>query len=557
MLITLPIAAALGLRITRLLQTPNLHSSDPATRALFAEKLSAFGWGEVYASTIWPPAHFWLMNWGQWLGSSDPQLGARSIAVLLGSLACWPAFLIARRSALLLWPDAKLAASCCAVLSGWLVAIEPLGLRYSSLTYAEVPCTLFVLTACAALLPDERGRPARWWLALPSLALACGLRYEAWLLAPLMLLCGQFALRERVALTLATVAPASLWFIDRPRYLALNSVTRDKMSDILPQLAPERLDAAGGVWVSLLNNGLPAVLPLATIGLIILFRHRGTWVLPAATLGAISFPPISAMLGHIPLYDRYLQPPITLLAVAAALGAVACAQWAQSSARGHSWLSRLTFALLAAALLLPLLPRSAAELSDIRDKGDVPLSATGQNKDHSPAKKTADLAAQGTWEELDETALLLREIAEQWPDRLIYIEPNLRTASYMYWRASIPADRVAGFYQWTRDDVRWREDVNKVLLGWKEAIYVLVRHGGEASETLGLPEADVPCLRLQQHQAGRSMLRCLQETRGYRIFAVSPLPAPNAREQHQVEPELHQEKDSPKSKESDAAPGPT
>ena len=553
------VTLALALRVARVLQTPNLYSSDPATRALFAEKLSAFGWSEVYASTIWPPVHFWLLSWGQWLGGTDPQLGARGVAVLLGALACWPAFLVAQRSALLIWPESPQSSSVCAALAGLLVALEPLGLRFSALTYAEVPCTFFVLATCAALLPDAKARPARWWIALPCLALACGLRYEAWLLAPLMLLCSNIAVKERIALAAASVAPASLWFIDRPRYFALNSVTREKMGDILPSLEPDRLGAIIGTIRTLLNNGLPVLLPLAALGLFVLLRNSKTLVLPGASIAALAFPPISALLGHVPLFERYLQLPMTLLAIAAAIGALACARWAQARPGCPALVSQMALPILAIILIGPLVPRTASGISEVLDKGDPPMIGTEQEDPQRIARKrAADLAAQGNWQDLDETALLLNQLALEHPDLLVYIEPNLRTASYMYWRASIPAHRVAGFYQWTREDVRWKEDINKVLQGWPKAIYVLVTSGGEAGQLLQLPGPDVSCQRLQNHRAGKSQVRCLAETRGYRIFEVSPIGKEILNETiHEESGELHHENDSPRSNDKEAAPGPT
>ena len=174
--------AALALRVARLLQTPNLYSSDPATRALFAEKLTMFGWAEVYQATIWPPAHFWLLSWGQWFGSANPQVGARSVAVVLGTLACWPAFLVARRSALILWPGAHGLAVRTGALAATLLALEPLGLRFATLTYAEVPCTFFVLAACASCCPTneaDRHVGGLRWAAWP-LPRGCATRPGCW-----------------------------------------------------------------------------------------------------------------------------------------------------------------------------------------------------------------------------------------------------------------------------------------------------------------------------------------------------------------------------------------
>ena len=469
--------------------------------------------------------------------------------MVLGALACWPAFLIARRSALLVWPSLHDSASHAGALAGLLVAVEPIGLRYSGLTFAEVPCTFFVLAACAALLPDERGRPARWWLAVPCLALACGLRYESWLLAPLMLLCTQLPRKERVALTLAAVAPASLWVIDRPRYLALNSVTRKNMVDILPSLEAERIESIVGLSEVLLANTLPAVLPLAIIGVIVMVRARAPLVLPLAALGGLAFPPLSALVGHVPLLERYLQLPVTLLGVAACVGVVACAQRAASITvtGGIAPPSRATLWLLSVALLLSLLPGTVAGVSEVLDKG-VPLTAPAASiLANNPEKVRADLIAQGTWQELDETALLLRDIAADHPNLLVYIEPNLRTASYLYWHARIPPQRVAGFYQWPRDDKHWHEELNKVLWGWPAALYVLVTAGGEGSAALGLPGPEVACSDLQQHRAGNSRMRCLGASRAYRIFWVTPI----------ASAVLHQENDLPRSNDSEAAPGPT
>jgi hypothetical protein len=209
-------------------------------------------------------------------------------------------------------------------------------------------------------------------------------------------------------------------------------------------------------------------------------------------------------------------------------------------------------------LIVPLVPRTAAGIGEILDKGDPPMLGKGQDPQRNAKKKAADLAAQGSWEDLEKTAVLLRDLATARPDLLVYIEPNLRTASYMYWRASIPAHRVAGFYQWTREDVRWKEDIDKVLQGWPQAIYVLVTSGGEAGKAFQTPGPDVSCKRLQEHRAGKSQLRCLAETRGYRIFEVNPIPEQELDEPVQRDSgELHHEKDPPRSSDSEASPGPT
>ncbi len=526
--ILLPTIAAFAIRVARLLQTPNLYSSDPATRALFAEKLTIFGWAEVYRSTVWPPVHFWLLSWGQNFPWTDPQVGARGVGVVLGALTCWPAFLVVHRSARLLWPKAETSAVVAGALSATLLALTPLSLRFATLTYAEVPCTFFVLAACAALLPDEKGRPARWWRALLCLAMACGLRYEAWLLAPLLLLCSSLRLRDRMFLATAAVVPSSLWVINRPKFLALNSVTRDKMADIVPSLAPERTDAILGIFRALLENTLPLLLPLSLLGLFLLVRKRETLCLPAATALTLAFPPISALLGHVPLFERYLQMPVALLSTTAAIGTVGCGQLLKSSRIQWALAPTAVVTVLVGLLVVPMAVQTPAGIKEVLAEGDPPLHWQPASNEDALLWRSQTLATQA-WHTLDETAQLLRAVRAQHPDLMVYIEPNLRTASYLYWRASIPPDRIAHLYRSSAHDPEWREDLNKVRLGWPRALFVLVKEGGESVFALSLPGPEVPCREIQGHRVGDSRLSCLGETASYRVLDITPvLPAERA-----------------------------
>jgi len=557
-LIGVPVALALTLRIVRLLETPNLCGPDPAIRALFAEKLTIYGWGELYASTTWAPAHFWLLRWGQWLGGTDPQLGARSVGVLLGALMCWPAFLIARRSALLLWQEAPASASSCGVLAAVLVAIEPLGLRFSTLTFAEVPATFFLLAGCAALLPDEREHSARWWLAVPCMAMACGLRYESWLLAPLLLLCRNLKLMERLTLCVACGAPAALWIIERPRDLALNALTREHMSNILPSLAPDRLADITATGASLIYYSMPFTLPLAAIGLFVSARRSNLPILPGATITALVVAPGSALFGHLPLMERYLVLPISLLTISAAVGATASARW-WSEGRGKTTRpSRYLTGLLSLILISSLLPRTTSGMDELHEWGEPEMAWIGQSPgDRNPGGAQPHPAAR--LDELENTARMLAHVAEMRPGSLIYIEPISGAASYLYWRASIAPERIAGFYHRSTGDPVWREDLLGVLRGWPTALFVLQKEGGEGAKMFGLPGAAHPCERIREHRAGASQLRCLDESKNYRVFEASPVPPSSGSEGPPLEPrdDAHQEKESPPSKDSDATSAPT
>jgi len=557
-LIGAPLTLALILRIVRLLETPNLCGPDPAIRALFAEKLTIYGWGELYASTTWAPAHFWLLRWGQWLGGSDPQLGARSIGVLLGALICWPAFLIARRCALLLWQEAARTASTCGFLAAVLIAIEPLGLRFSSLTFAEVPATFFLLAGCAALLPDERDRPARWWLAVPCIAMACGLRYESWLLAPLLLLCRDLKLMERLTLCVACGAPAALWIVERPRDLALNALTREHMSGILPSLAPARIADIAATGASLLHYSLPFILPLAAVGLFVCVRRGALLILPGATLTALVVAPGSALFGHLPLMERYLVLPVSLLAIAAAVGAAAAGQWWGEARGGSARQPRFVSGLLGVLLVASMLPRTVSGIDELHEWGEPEMAWMGGAPGERGESRTQPHPA-GRLDELEQTARVLAHVAEMHPHSLVYIEPISGAASYLYWRASIAPERIAGFYHRPTGDPVWREDLQGVLRGWPTAIFVLQKQGGEGAELFGLPGAEHPCEQLQEHRAGASQLRCLGESEVYRIFEASPAVPPSGSIAPVIEPrdDAHHEKESPPSKDSDATSEPT
>jgi hypothetical protein len=152
-------------------------NADAVTRALIGESYMHYpGWS---GDGVWPPLHFYLNGLFAVLCGSRV-VGTVLVNILLGSALVFPVFAFVRR----LSGDATAAA---VVL---IVAFEPLVFRNSLQGLSEVP--FFFFTACAlnslSAAQNTIGRASCRHAAIAGLCLtvAAGMRYEAWLLIPLL-----------------------------------------------------------------------------------------------------------------------------------------------------------------------------------------------------------------------------------------------------------------------------------------------------------------------------------------------------------------------------------
>ncbi len=452
---------AAQLRLAQVLLVPNLEGSDPATRALFGRQLGTWGWPALYEQTVWPPLHFWFLAWADRVLPS-PALAARLPGLVAGTLLVWPAALIARRSA---GPGWGLLAG---VLAAALVAINPLSVRYSALSFAEPLAAPFALAGIAALLP-RGGRPARWWLAVPAFAAAAALRNECIALLPLLWLVPA-PRRTRVIVGLAAAAPGAVWLLARPVFLAFNTVARQDLGEAVPRLLPERLaaitDLAG--WTA--EATWPAVLVIGLLGI----RRARPVALGLAALAAFWI--AASLAGHVPAFERYTLLPTLLLCVLAGVGATELAQ-------------RLPRPRLAAALLALVLLGTA--------------STTLRRSLEQPQEQPLDLLA---------TAGSLASIPGNLP---VFIDPAERTASYIALEAGLRVDRVARLYRDPRNDRVLLRDLDLMRRGLGPLLLVTVEDG-EFERGLPLEPRCAP------QRLGRSQATCLAEHGPYRVWRIQP-----------------------------------
>jgi 4-amino-4-deoxy-L-arabinose transferase-like glycosyltransferase len=165
--------------IPRLIAWPHsdVVNADAVTRALIGESYMHYpGWS---GDGVWPPLHFYLNGLFAVLCGSRVT-GTVLVNILLGSAIVFPVFAFVRRMS-----GAAVAAAVVLI-----VVFEPLVFRNSLQGLSEVPFLFF--TACAfnsLSAAQSTARRASWGHASVAglfLTVAGGMRYEAWLLIPLL-----------------------------------------------------------------------------------------------------------------------------------------------------------------------------------------------------------------------------------------------------------------------------------------------------------------------------------------------------------------------------------
>lgn len=170
---------------------------DASTRALLAQRYMSHP--EWLGDGVWPPLHFYLMGpFIRLLG--DRVIGSVLPSVLLGSAVVLPVYSFAKR----------LAGERVAAGVAMLIAFDPLVLHNSFQGMAEVPGLFFSLCAmdqvlAAQIAPTGKGG---WHAGRAGLwaTIASGMRYEGWLLIPILSMLLVVARKWRPACVFTAVA---------------------------------------------------------------------------------------------------------------------------------------------------------------------------------------------------------------------------------------------------------------------------------------------------------------------------------------------------------------
>jgi len=281
-------ALALGARLA-ILPFATTDGSNPTARVWIAWRwLDDPG---VITHGVWGPLHFYLIG-GVMALTGDPVLAPVILHVLFGVAAAVLFYIFVRL---------EFSGPSSALLAGLAFALYPVLLRSSVSVRAEAPFVFFAL-ACIVLLSLARTRThAIAWAAAAGLMLtmASMLRYEGWMLTPLLAL----LLWPRIVPIFAFVAVASLhpilWMIGNmvaygdpifgityAQSWELESMGRSELS------LSERLRAAVGFVSGTVRGLTPLVALVAFAGGVIALlgrRRAALWLIPPVGLLGLLF----------------------------------------------------------------------------------------------------------------------------------------------------------------------------------------------------------------------------------------------------------------------------
>jgi 4-amino-4-deoxy-L-arabinose transferase-like glycosyltransferase len=313
---------ALALRLALALATIDVPGDGPSRAALGRQWLEA---PRLLRDGHWLPLGEVLVGLAN-LVSPDPLWAARALSLATGSLSV---AVLASLAGALIGPAAGLAAAA-------LLALLPMHVALSATALVDAPALLFLLLAVRlALVVAEASRPALAMAGLAAAAaLATGLRYEAWLLVPLLPLHQLLATGRpgRAALVLLAVLPLPAWWT----LAALGGLAglRDGLGYVTASGAsvggaavawPAALAVAGGRLLAALG---PLTAALAVAGLWALpwrsgrARRAGLTLLLLLLLACLALLLVLAAGRGVSLVDRYALTAATLALPLAAAGAV-------------------------------------------------------------------------------------------------------------------------------------------------------------------------------------------------------------------------------------------
>ena len=175
--ISLIIGLAFSIRLLFAIKASFILGEGDAMTRLETAKLWAQDTSGIPGGLIWLPMHFWLLSLPILLGC-DPYSGAVIITSLLGTLTLIPLYKLTR----LLWNKQT------ALLSCFMLTINPFHIKYSILTMSEVPFLFFALTSLTFLYYYLHKKSSDLYLILSSLSVMfCSLlRFEGWIISAIL-----------------------------------------------------------------------------------------------------------------------------------------------------------------------------------------------------------------------------------------------------------------------------------------------------------------------------------------------------------------------------------
>ena len=303
---------ALALRLSLSLVTVDVPGDGPSRAALGRQWLEA---PRLARDGHWLPFGEVLVGLAN-LVSPDPLWAARALSLATGTLSVG---LLASLVGALIGPAAGLAAAA-------LLALLPMHVAVSATALVDAPALFFLLLALRlALVVGKASRPAPALAGLAAAAaLATGLRYEAWLLVPLLPLHQLLATGRagRAALVLLAVLPLPAWWT----FIALGGIggLRDGLGYVTASGAslggaavswPSAVMVAGGRLLGALG---PLTAAVAVAGIAALpwrsgrARRAGLALLLLLLLACLALLLVLAAGRGESLLDRYALTAVTL-----------------------------------------------------------------------------------------------------------------------------------------------------------------------------------------------------------------------------------------------------
>ena len=176
------IVLSLMIRAFILIRTENYHGGDTMCKVLLAMK-----WIKKPAlmpSLIWGPFYFYLLGLSLKIWNSA-LISPRLVSLFFGTLTIVPFFYLIK-----LLFNYRIA-----FFSSLLLSIYAIHVKFSTLSMAEVPFLFFIVLSLYLFFLFKRNKSVKFLiLSAVSVGLACMIRYEGWLLIPVM---GLFMIREK------------------------------------------------------------------------------------------------------------------------------------------------------------------------------------------------------------------------------------------------------------------------------------------------------------------------------------------------------------------------
>jgi hypothetical protein len=260
----------------------------------------------------------------------------RIVSVLAGSAACVLVWAAARRAF-----DSEFAAWA----SWFLLLTAPWHLLYSGLGMLEASFGMCIAASVYLLMRSSKDNRL-FLVSCMVMGAACLIRYEGWILAPLLWLIGAFQRRASLPVLaaggLAFTIPVAWWHwlnyvvTGNPFYhLEFGRRYFEDFYRFNPELAQRGIPQALRHIHTLWTAAGPALFVLCCVGLaVMLFRRRiwrdaaPIWLFVVAHVGFLVY---SYVTRKAESYTRYWVPALPMMTVAGGFAALACKEWLEKA----------------------------------------------------------------------------------------------------------------------------------------------------------------------------------------------------------------------------------